>query len=86
MLIILKILDEKTKRTPKDIESQYPNCKYVLTHVTDLENVSGYLYCVSSDRGSLLDACKIAEDREGSIVMGSYNDGGAIGVQYEIKR
>lgn len=80
---MLLILDEKEKRTPQDIEAQYPNCKYLLTSVTDIENLRGYLYCVSTDRDSLLEMCKIAETMTNSIIMGSYNNGNSW-LQYEI--
>lgn len=84
---MLMILNEKVKRTPMDIEAQYPNCKYLLTgiDINDLQNISGYLYAVSTDIDSFSELCDYSHEFKYSCVMGSYNNGGAIGVQYVYK-
>ncbi len=40
---MLKILDEKIRKTPENIEKEYPNCKYIITNFTDIQNMDGYL-------------------------------------------
>ena len=49
---MLKILDEKIRKTPENIEKEYPNCKYIITNFTDIQNMDGYLYCI--DRKSVV--------------------------------
>lgn len=34
---MLKILDEKIRKTPENIEKEYPNCKYLITNFTDIQ-------------------------------------------------
>lgn len=89
--IMLKILDEKVLRTVDDIEDQYKDCKYVtlLDSYDQIADNDGYLYCVSTSNESFDDL--ITElyrlENEGKICVlgGSYNNGGAVGVQYEYK-
>ena len=87
---MLHVLDEKVIRSAENIENEYRDCKYVLTNYTNLENPEGYLYCVSTSDDSFDEICRIAnqfsKDNVPSILMGSYNNGGGLGVQYEIKR
>lgn len=89
---MLKILDEKVLRTDDEIEEMYKDCKYlyIIESYDKLTDHSGYLYCVSMSNESYGELYEI-RDRlrdEGKlcVVGGSYNDGGAIGVQYEYKR
>ena len=88
---MLKILNEKILRTDNEIERLYQNCKYlcVLDSLDRIEDNDGYLYCVSTSEDSL-DALFDERDRlqeEGKIccIGGSYNNGGAVGIQYEYR-
>lgn len=88
---MLKILDEKILRTGDDIEEQYKDCKY-LTIIDSYDKIAdndGYLYCVSTSDDSFDELIKERErlEDEGRICVlgGSYNNGGAVGVQYEFK-
>jgi len=88
---LLKILDEKILRTGDDIEEQYKDCKY-LTIIDSYDKIAdndGYLYCVSTSDDSFDELIKERErlEDEGRICVlgGSYNNGGAVGVQYEYK-
>ncbi|MFG6323783.1 MAG: hypothetical protein K1W35_25480 [Lachnospiraceae bacterium] len=88
---MLKILDEKILRTGDDIEEQYKDCKY-LTIIDSYDKIAdndGYLYCVSTSDDSFDELIKERErlEDEGRICVlgGSYNNGGAVGVQYEYK-
>jgi len=88
---MLKILDEKVLRTDDEIEDQYKDCKYlyIIDSYEKLTDDEGYLYCVSTSEESYGQLYEIRDRlrNEGKIcvVGGSYNNGGAIGVQYEYK-
>jgi len=83
----LKILDEKILRTDDEIEREYKNCKYLYTidSYDKLMEHNGYLYCVSTSDESFDQL--IGQRTEGKLCVlgGSYNNGGAVGVQYEYK-
>lgn len=86
---MLQILDEKVKRTPYEIEEQYPNSKYLLINFGDLQNPKGNLYCVSDSEDSFREINVLADDlaKKGvlSILGGSYDDWESVGV-YEIEK
>ena len=91
-IIMLKILDEKVLKTDSEIAELYKDCKYVyiIDSYDKVVDDEGYLYCVSTSDDSfvaLIDERDRLED-EGKICVlgGSYNNGGAVGVQYEIKK
>lgn len=89
---MLKILDEKILRTDDDIEQEYKNCKYLYTidNYDKIIDNEGYLYCVSTSNDSfeeLFDVQdKLSKEGKCCVISGSYNNGGAVGVQYECKR
>ena len=88
---MLKILDEKTLKNDYEIEQQYKDCKYLyIIHSYDkIVDHNGYLYCVSTSDDSfdeLIDERdRLEEEGRICVLGGSYNNGGAIGVQYEYK-
>ena len=86
---MLKILNEDTLRTPGDIESEYSNSKYILLNYGDIQNPKGFLYCVSGSADSFDDISReiynLTKEGKQCILLGSYDNGGAVGVQYEIK-
>lgn len=88
---MLKILDEKVLRTDDDIEEQYKDCKYLylIDSYEKLVDHNGYLYCVSTSNESYHELYmmrdKLRDEGKLCVVGGSYNNGGAIGVQYEYK-
>ncbi len=83
------MLNETGRKTPEEIEIEYPNSKYILVNFGSIQDPCGNLYCVSTSDDSYGKICEIAEDlsQKGIACMlsGSYNNGGAFGVQYEIK-
>ena len=88
---MLKILDEKILRTDDEIEDMYQDCKY-LTIIDSYDKIAdndGYLYCVSTSDDSFDELINVRDrlEEEGKICVlgGSYNNGGAVGVQYEYK-
>ena len=88
---MLKILDEKVLRTDDDIEEQYKDCKYI-TIIDSYDKIAdndGYLYCVSTSQESLkqliAERSRLQKEGKCCVIGGSYNNGGAIGIQYEFK-
>ena len=88
---MLKILDEKVLRTDIEIERLYHNCKYLCT-LESLEKIAdndGYLYCISTSEDSLNELIderdRLQEEGKICYIGGSYNNGGAMGVQYEYR-
>lgn len=86
---MLHLIDEKIVRTQSDIETLYPNCKYLLVDFKDDEDdISGYLLYISDSPDSYVEICnkrrEINKNGGNSIVLGSYNKGGMVGVQYEV--
>lgn len=86
---MLKILDEKVLRTDDEIEDLYRNCKYLCT-IDSWDKIAdndGYLYCVSTSEDSFDELVKVSgrlrQEGKCCVIGGSYNNGGAIGVQYE---
>lgn len=86
---MLQILDEKVLKTDDEIEELYKDCKYlyIIDSYDKVIDDEGYLYCVSTSEDSYGQLYEIRDKlrNEGKIcvVGGSYNNGGAIGVQYE---
>jgi len=88
---MLKILDEKTLKNDYEIEEEYKDCKYlyIIDSYDKMIDHNGYLYCVSTSDDSfdeLIDERdRLEEEGRICVLGGSYNNGGAIGVQYEYK-
>ena len=83
---MLKILNEQILRTDDEIEDIYKDCKYVsiIDSYDKIGENSGYLYCVSTSE--LIDERdRLEEEGKICVLGGSYNNGGAVGVQYEFK-
>ena len=63
---------------------------FVITDMENLADIKGYIYYVSKSESTypeLLSVFKqIGESGERAMLIGSYNNGGAIGVQYEIQQ
>ena len=70
--------------------AKYPKSKilFAITDMTNMSDIKGNVFMVSDDDASFDDLCR--EDRKlrdqgmQTIIAGSYENGGAIGVQYEI--
>lgn len=89
---MLKILDEKVLKTDDEIEELYKDCKYlyIIDSYDKMVDDEGYLYCVSTSEESYQELYatrdRLRDEGKICVVGGSYNNGGAIGVQYEYKR
>lgn len=88
---MLKILDEKVLRTDEEIRKLYRDCKYlyIIDSYDKAVDDEGYLYCVSTSDASYMELINERDRLEDAgkicVLRGSYNNGGAIGVQYEFK-
>lgn len=88
---MLKILDEKILKTDDEIEELYKDCKYlyIIDSYDKVVDNGGYLYCVSTSNESYMELIRERDRLEKSgkicVLGGSYNNGGAVGVQYEYK-
>ena len=88
---MLKILNEKVLKTDEEIRKLYKDCKYI--YIIDSYDKAiddeGYLYCVSTSDDSFDALIRERDKLENAgricVIRGSYNNGGAIGVQYEFK-
>lgn len=88
---MLKILNEKVLKTDDEIEELYKDCKYlyIIDSYDKVTDEGGYLYCVSTSNASYMELIRERDRLQGSgkicVLGGSYNNGGAVGVQYEYK-
>lgn len=88
---MLKILDEKVLKTDEEIRRLYKNCKYVyiIDSYDKVGDDEGYLYCVSMSDDSydelINERDRLEDNGKICVLGGNYNNGGAVGVQYEIK-
>ena len=88
---MLMILDEKVLRTDEEIRKLYRDCKYlyIIDSYDKAVDDEGYLYCVSTSDASYMELINERDRLEDAgkicVLRGSYNNGGAIGVQYEFK-
>lgn len=88
---MLKILDEKVLKSDEEIRKLYKDCKYIyiIDSYEKAVDDEGYLYCISTSDDSfdaLIDErSKLENEGRICVIRGSYNNGGAVGVQYEFK-
>ena len=86
---MIELVDSSKVEPIDDIREAYPNFKVLLTNVdfSDMSHIGGSVYKISKSSDSFRDLCVEREEleREGASVMiiGSYNNGVGIGVQYE---
>ena len=63
---------------------------FVVTDMSDISDIKGYIFAVSMNDSSfaeLLDVDReIQKDGQQTMLIGSYENGGAIGVQYELSQ
>ena len=87
---MLKMLDEKVLRSDDEMEDLYKDCKYlyIIDSYDKIVDHNGYLYCVSTSNDSfdqLIDQReKLRAEGKLCVLGGSYNNGGAVGVQIRV--
>ena len=71
------VLNEERKRSPEEVELEFPNSKYILINFGDIQNPLGNLYCVSTSDDSYRRLCEVADDFTDRgvpcMLSGSYN-------------
>ena len=86
---MLKTMDEKQIVSLDEARKKYPKTKklFIITDMSNLSDIKGYIFAVSMNNSSfneLLEADKqMQKNGCQTILIGSYENGGAIGVQYE---
>lgn len=89
---MLTILNEPERRDAETIRSEYPKCKFLLINIdiSKLQDLDGNLYCISDSKSSFKEICSLSREFSTNgvrnIIMGDYEDGGALGVQYEYRQ
>lgn len=84
-------VDEKNVTYDEAIE-KYPDCKILMINVIDgcMGTITGDLVAVSDKLEDFKSLCNIKKgyikEQKDPLLIGDYAMGGAIGVQYEIKR
>ena len=88
---MIKMVDEKNI-TCTNAEKKYPDCKILMINVVDdcRGTITGDLVAISNNLKDFKELCllqhKLAAEGKDTLQFGDYADGGAVGVQYEIKR
>ena len=81
--------DNKEILSTNMAKAKHPRSKilFIVTDMSNISDIQGYIFMVSNSSSTFEDLCN--EDtrlqREGfkTIILGSYENGGGIGVQYE---
>ena len=69
---------------------QYPKSKvlFLVSDMSDMSDIKGSVFMVSEDDTSFNELCdendKLRNQGKQTIIIGSYENGGGIGVQYEL--
>ena len=69
---------------------QYPKSKvlFLVSDMSDMSDIKGSVFMVSEDDSSFNELCnendKLRNQGKQTIIIGSYENGGGIGVQYEL--
>lgn len=87
---MLKMLEKSETISLEDARSKVPKQKavFVIEDMSDMSNIRGYISCISENEDSyqalISEYNRIKHQDKQAIVIGSYENGGAIGVQYSI--
>ena len=61
---------------------------FIVSDMSDMSDIQGYISCISDGTDSydalIEEYNRIKEQKKQAIIIGSYENGGAIGVQYEV--
>ena len=87
---MLKTVSDNTVMSINAVREQYPKSKilFIITDMTDMSDIQGTVFMISDDDGSFDELCsedeKLRNEGKQTIILGSYENGGSISVQYEI--
>lgn len=83
-------IDDKNIMPIYDAREKYCGSKavFVVTDMSDMSEIQGCVCAISSDSDSYSELCefnnKLKSEGIQTIIIGSYENGGSIGVQYEV--
>ena len=89
---MLKKIDNNRILSINSAREQYPKSKilFLITDMSDMSDIQGTVFMVSEDNTSFNALCdendKLKEQGKRTIIIGSYENGGGIGVQYELQQ
>ena len=89
---MLKKVDNNRILSLNSAREQYPKSKilFLITDMSDMSDIQGTVFMVSEDNTSFNELCdendKLKEQGKRTIIIGSYENGGGIGVQYELQQ
>ena len=87
---MLKKIESAQTQSLSTARSQYPKSKmiFIISDMSDMSDIKGSVFMVSDDDASFDELCgedqKLREKGLQTIIAGSYENGGAIGVQYRV--
>ena len=88
---MLRKINKPNIITLNEARKQYPQSKliFIVEDMSDMSNIKGIVFMVSDSDESYDELCeeeeKLLRDGKQTMIVGSYENGGAVGVQYEIR-
>ena len=87
---MIKYIKSNEREPISNIRNKFHNKKVLVTDLdlTDMNNITGCVYAISNETSDYDKLCKEKNNinkYKSSMLVGSYNNGGAIGVQYSIE-
>ena len=88
---MLRMIDNSKELSLGAARAQFPKSKliFVITDMSNISDIKGIVFMVSDDDASFDELCredaKLRKQGKQTIIAGSYENGGAIGVQYEVR-
>ncbi len=90
--LMLKKVDNSEVLSLNAARNQYPKSKvlFLISDMSDMSDIQGTIFMVSEDNSSFSELCdendRLKEQGKQTIIIGSYENGGGIGVQYELQQ
>ena len=90
--LMLKKVDNSKILSLNAARNQYPKSKvlFLISDMSDMSDIQGTIFMVSEDNSSFSELCdandRLKEQGKQTIIIGSYENGGGIGVQYEMQQ
>lgn len=87
---MLKKINDTATISLNTARTRYPKSKliFIITDMSDMSDIKGNVFMVSDSDDSFDELCledqKLREKGLQTVISGSYENGGAIGVQYEV--
>lgn len=90
--LMLKKVDNSEVLSLNAARNQYPKSKvlFLISDMSDMSDIQGTIFMVSEDNSSFSELCdendRLKEQGKQTIIIGSYENGGGVGVQYEMQQ